>query len=292
MKIVAIIPARGGSVGVPLKNIRLLGGKPLINYTIEVAIESGVFDRVIVSTDHKDIAEISKAAGAEVPFVRPPDISEDVETELVLQHAVDFLEKTNYFPDAIALLQPTSPFRKAQTIRDAYKIFASNGILFNHESHLRGDNFVTKKIVSSLTRIKNGKQKKLVLGNLYSKRDWGHAADYVEAIYKILQQKKPDDFVIATGRDCTIKEFVNKTAKIINLGIKWRGNGLNEIATDKNGKTIISIDKKYFRPLEVDTLLGDSTKAKKELNWKPKKNIQKLIKEMVASELDLLTSND
>ena len=126
MKIVAIIPARGGSVGVPLKNIRLLGGKPLINYTIEVAIESGVFDRVIVSTDHKDIAEISKAAGAEVPFERPPDISEDVETELVLQHAVDFLEKTNYFPDAIALLQPTSPFRKAQTIRDAYKIFINN----------------------------------------------------------------------------------------------------------------------------------------------------------------------
>ena len=132
-----------------------------------------------------------------------------------------------------------------QNYRDAYNIFASNGILFNHESPFRGDNFVTKKIVSSLTKIKNGKQKKLVLGNLYSRRDWGHAADYVEAIYKILQQK-PGDFVIATGRECTIKEFVNKTAKIINLKLKWKGSGLNEFAIDQSGRTIISVDKKYL----------------------------------------------
>ncbi len=196
------------------------------------------------------------------------------------------------FQSEKTVFNPQSPYGAAkvfahqitQNYRDAYKIFASNGILFNHESHLRGDNFVTKKIVSSLTRIKNGKQKKLVLGNLYSKRDWGHAADYVEAIYKILQQKKPDDFVIATGRDCTIKEFVNKTAKIINLGIKWRGNGLNEIATDKNGKTIISIDKKYFRPLEVDYLKGNAAKAKKILKWKSKISLEDLIKEMVQNE--------
>ncbi len=191
------------------------------------------------------------------------------------------------------MFNPQSPYGSAkvfahqitQNYRDAYNIFASNGILFNHESPLRGDNFVTKKIVSSLTKIKNGKLKKLVLGNLYSRRDWGHAADYVEAIYKILQQKKPGDFVIATGRECTIKEFVNKTAKIINLRLKWKGNGLNEIAIDQNGKTIVSVDKKYFRPLEVDYLKGDASKAKKILKWKTKITLDDLIKEMIKYEL-------
>ncbi len=126
MKIVAIIPARGGSVGVPLKNIRDLNGKPLIEYTIEGAISSGVFDRVIVSTDHDKIKEASIKAGAEVPFIRPADISEDVETELVLQHAVTFLEDNNYYPDAIALLQPTSPFRSTKTMQDAVEILKNN----------------------------------------------------------------------------------------------------------------------------------------------------------------------
>ena len=142
-----------------------------------------------------------------------------------------------------------------------------------------------KKIVSSLTNIKKGKQKKLVLGNLYSRRDWGHAADYVVAIYKILQQKKPGDYVVATGKDCTIKEFVNKTAKIINLKIRWKGKGLNEIAIDENGKTIVSINKKYFRPLEVDYLKGDASKAKKHLKWKASYTLDDLIKEMVKYEL-------
>tara|TARA_B100000035_G_scaffold126083_1_gene107308 strand:+ start:4305 stop:5318 length:1014 start_codon:yes stop_codon:yes gene_type:complete len=190
------------------------------------------------------------------------------------------------------IFNPQSPYGSAkvfahqitQNYRDAYNIFASNGILFNHESPFRGDNFVTKKIVSSLTKIKNGKQKKLVLGNLYSRRDWGHAADYVEAIYKILQQKKPGDFVIATGRECTIKEFVNKTAKIINLKLKWKGSGLNEFAIDQSGRTIISVDKKYFRPLEVDYLRGDASKAKRILKWKAKISLDDLIKEMVNYE--------
>ena len=194
------------------------------------------------------------------------------------------------------VFNPQSPYGAAkvfahqitQNYRDAYKMFASNGILFNHESPLRGDNFVTKKIVSSLTNIKKGKQNKLVLGNLYSRRDWGHAADYVVAIYKILQQKKPGDYVIATGKDCKIKEFVNKTAKIINLKIKWKGKGLNEIAIDENGKTIVSIEKKYFRPLEVDYLRGDASKARKHLKWKASYNLDDLIKEMVEYELKRL----
>ncbi len=202
--------------------------------------------------------------------------------------------KTNSkFQSEKTIFNPQSPYGAAkvfahqitQNYRDAYKIFASNGILFNHESPLRGDNFVTKKIVSSLINIKKGKQKKLVLGNLYARRDWGHAADYVEAIYKILQQSKPDDYVIATGKDYTVKEFVNKTTKIIDLKIQWKGKGLKEIAVNEFGKTIVSIDKKYFRPLEVDYLRGDASKAKKYLKWKIKNSIDDLIKQMVKYEL-------
>jgi len=195
-------------------------------------------------------------------------------------------EKTTFNPQSPYGAAKVFAHQITQNYRDAYNIFASNGILFNHESPLRGDNFVTKKIVSSLTNIKKGKQKKLILGNLYARRDWGHAEDYVEAIHKILQQKKPDDYVIATGKDYTVKEFVNKTAKIINLKIKWKGKGLNEVATNKFGKTIVSVDKKYFRPLEVDYLRGDSSKARKYLKWKIKNSLDDLIKQMVKYELD------
>ena len=195
------------------------------------------------------------------------------------------------------IFNPQSPYGTAKVFahqitknyRDAYNLFASNGILFNHESPMRGENFVTKKIISSLTRISLGIQKKLILGNLYAKRDWGHAKDYAEAIYKILQQKKPDDFVISTGREYTIKEFVNMTAKLLKMKIKWKGKGLKEIAIDNNGKTIISLNKVYYRPLEVDYLKGDSSKAKKYLKWQSKIRINELIKEMIDYEFKNLT---
>jgi GDPmannose 4,6-dehydratase len=193
-------------------------------------------------------------------------------------------EKTNFNPQSPYGAAKVFAHQITQNYRDAYNIFASNGILFNHESPLRGENFVTKKIVKSLYRIKKGKQKKMILGNLYSRRDWGHAADYVIAIHKILQQNKPGDFVIATGRQHTIKEFVNKTAKIIDLKIKWKGKGLKEIGVDEDGNTIVEIDKKYFRPLEVDYLKGDASKAKKILKWKPKISLDQLIKEMIEYE--------
>ena len=203
------------------------------------------------------------------------------------------------FQSETTAFNPQSPYGTAkvfahlitQNYRDAYKIFASNGILFNHESPIRGDNFVTKKIVSALTKIKYGKQNQLFLGNLYSKRDWGHASDYVEAIYKILQQKKPGDYVIATGKEYTIKKFVEKTAKNLKLKLRWNGKGLNEYASDNNGKIIIKIDKKYFRPLEVDFLKGNASKARKILNWKPKINLNKLIIEMIKHEKELLFYN-
>ena len=191
---------------------------------------------------------------------------------------------------------PRSPYGVAKVYahwitvnyREAYGLFASNGILFNHESPLRGETFVTKKIVNTLCKIKKGKEKILVLGNLYAKRDWGHAKDYVEAMWKILQYKKPDDFVVATGKQYSVKFFVNRVCKKLNIKIKWRGKGLNECAVDKNGKKIIICSKKYYRPTEVETLLGNSNKAKKLLNWKSKTNIDHLIDDMIDFEMKVI----
>ena len=174
--------------------------------------------------------------------------------------------------------------------REAYNIFACNGILFNHESPRRGETFVTKKIISALCKIKIGKQKKLFLGNLNAKRDWGHARDYCEAMWKMLQQKKPDDYVIATGNQYSIKQFINMTAKQLQMKIFWKGKGLKEKGINENGEVIIECDKNYFRPLDVDTLLGDSKKARKKLNWKPKINLNTLIREMINSEYDLINA--
>ena len=200
-------------------------------------------------------------------------------------------EKTPFYP--------RSPYGVAKlyshwitiNYRESYNLFASNGILFNHESPLRGETFVTKKIVQGLCRIKFGKQKRLYLGNLYSKRDWGHAEDYVEAIWKMLQIKKPDDFVICTGKQFTIKSFLNITAKKLGITLKWRGKGLNEKGYNLDNKPIIEIKKKYFRPSEVDKLVGDYTKAKKILNWKPKHNLSSLIDDMINHEINLLKND-
>ena len=170
--------------------------------------------------------------------------------------------------------------------RESYGIYACNGILFNHESPIRGETFVTKKIVQGLVKIKNGNQKKLFLGNLYSKRDWGHAKDYVEAMWKMLQQKKAEDYVIATGKTMTIKEFVNKVSKKIGIKLKWKGKGIKEKAIDvENKKIIIECRKRYFRPVEVDFLKGNALKAKKILKWSPKTSVDNLIDDMIQYEL-------
>ena len=197
-------------------------------------------------------------------------------------------EKTPFYP--------RSPYGVAKVYshwitinyRESYNIFACNGILFNHESPLRGETFVTKKIVKALCRIKLQKQKKLFLGNLYSKRDWGHAEDYVEAMWKILQNNKPDDFVICTGKQYSIKEFINLVSKELKLKIRWKGKGLNEKGYDTQNNCIIECNKKYLRPAEVDTLKGDFSKARKILKWKPKHNIKSLVKDMISYELKCL----
>ena len=201
-------------------------------------------------------------------------------------------EKTDFYP--------LSPYGVAKlyghwitkNYREAYKIFACNGILFNHESPRRGETFVTKKIIRGLVRIKYGLDKKLFLGNLDAKRDWGHAKDYVEAMWKILQQKKPEDYVIATGKQYSIRVFTNIVCKKLGLDISWNGKGTKEKGLiEKGKKTIIEIDKNYFRPLDVNTLLGNAQKARKKLNWKPKYDLNSLIDEMISEEVKLINEN-
>ncbi len=186
-------------------------------------------------------------------------------------------EKTQFYPLSPYGVAKLYAHWITKNYREAYRIFACNGILFNHESPRRGETFVTKKIVSALCKIKEGKQKKLFLGNLNAKRDWGHAKDYCYAMWKILQQNKPDDYVIATGVQYSVKDFINLTAKKLKIKIYWKGTGINEKAYNENGYPIIECDKNYFRPLDVNTLLGDSKKARKKLKWKPKINLSSLM---------------
>ena len=200
-------------------------------------------------------------------------------------------EKTPFYPRSPYGVAKVYAHWITVNYREAYKIFACNGILFNHESPVRGETFVTRKIVIGLCKIKLKKQKTLYLGNLYAKRDWGHARDYVLAMWKMLQQKKPDDYVIATGNQYTVKQFINLVLNELNINFIWKGNGINEKCFDENGNCIIACSKEYFRPLEVDTLLGDSKKAKKYLKWKPNTSIKKLVKEMVNSDLKKLIND-
>jgi len=193
-------------------------------------------------------------------------------------------EKTKFYPRSPYAASKVYAHWITINYRESYNLFACNGILFNHESPVRGETFVTKKIISGLCKIKKKKLNTLYLGNLYSKRDWGHARDYVEAMWKMLQQKKPEDFVIATGKQYTVKQFINLVCKELEIKIKWKGKGLKEKAYDNKGQAIIKIDKSYFRPTEVDSLLGDASKARRILNWKPKMNINDLIKDMIAHE--------
>jgi len=197
-------------------------------------------------------------------------------------------EKTPFYPRSPYGVAKVYAHWITVNYREAFNIFACNGILFNHESPVRGETFVTKKIIMALSKIKLKKQKKLFLGNLDAKRDWGHAKDYVEAMWKMLQKKTPDDYVISTGKQYSVKDFINLALKELNIKYHWKGKGIHQKCYDEKGNCFIECDKEYFRPLEVDTLLGDSSKARKELNWKPKYNIIKLVKEMVSEELSNL----
>jgi|TARA_B110000503_G_scaffold23182_1_gene36105 GDPmannose 4,6-dehydratase len=196
-------------------------------------------------------------------------------------------EKTPFYPRSPYGIAKLYAYWITVNYREAYGIYACNGILFNHESPTRGENFVTRKITKALTRIKLGTQKCLFLGNLDAKRDWGHAKDFVEMQWLMLQQEKPDDFVIATGEQYSVREFISAVSKELNLDILWKGKGLNEKGYDKSGNCIISVDSRYFRPTEVEELLGDPSKAKEKLGWEVKISFEQLVKEMVASDLKI-----
>ena len=190
---------------------------------------------------------------------------------------------------------PRSPYAVAKlyaywitvNYREAYGLYACNGILFNHESPIRGENFVTRKITRALARIKLGLQEHLYLGNLNALRDWGHAKDYVEMQWLMLQQEQPEDFVIATGVQYSVRDFVNIAAKEMGINVRWEGEGLGEKGYDDSGRCIVSVDQRYFRPAEVETLLGDPSKAKKKLGWEPKITFSELVREMVREDLKL-----
>lgn len=188
---------------------------------------------------------------------------------------------------------PRSPYAVAKlyaywitvNYREAYGMYACNGILFNHESPVRGENFVTRKITRALARIKLGLQEHLYLGNLSALRDWGHAKDYVEMQWLMLQQERPEDFVIATGMQYSVRDFVNEAARELGITMRWEGSGIDEKGYDSQGRCLVSVDPRYFRPTEVETLLGDASKARQKLGWSPKITFQELVREMVCEDL-------
>ena len=270
--------------------------------------------RVIQKTKPDEVYNLAAQSHVQVSFEEPEYTADsDALGTLRLLEAIRILElekKTRFYQASTSELYgqaqevpqnedtqfyPRSPYAIAKlyaywitvNYREAYGMFACNGILFNHESSIRGETFVTRKITSGLSGIKLGLQDCLWLGNLDAKRDWGHARDYVRAMWLMLQQDKPEDFVIATGVQHSVREFVDLAASKLGLDLTWEGSGLDEVGYDRNGSPIIRIDPRYFRPTEVDTLLGDSTKAREKLSWSPAISFDDLITEMVDEDLRL-----
>ena len=194
-------------------------------------------------------------------------------------------ENTSFYPRSPYAVAKLYSYWICVNYREGYGMYACNGILFNHESPRRGETFVTRKITRGLSNIALGLESCLHMGNIDALRDWGHAKDYVRMQWMMLQQKKPRDYVIATGKQYTVKQFVNFVLKELDIQPYWKGSGINSKCYDSSGNCLVKCDKEYFRPLEVDTLLGDARKAKKELNWKPTINVKELVKEMVSIEL-------
>ena len=197
-------------------------------------------------------------------------------------------ENTPFYPRSPYGVAKLYAYWIVKNYREAYGMYASNGILFNHESPLRGETFVTRKITRAVAKISVGLQEKLYIGNLNAKRDWGHARDYVEGMWLMLQQDKPEDYVLATGITTTVRDFCFMAFSEVGISINWEGKGNQEKGIDAStGKVLVEVDPNYYRPTEVDLLIGDATKAKEHLNWQPKVNVSSLVKEMVASDVAL-----
>lgn len=202
-------------------------------------------------------------------------------------------EETPFHPRSPYACSKVYAFWIMKNYRESYDMFTCNGILFNHESPRRGRNFVTRKITRTLCEIKLGMRDKLSLGNLNAKRDWGYAPDYVEAMWLMMQQDKPDDYVIATGETHSVREFVEICARHLGFEIEWKGEGMDEIGVDKHtGKIIVNVNKRFFRPAEVDMLLGDPSKAKRQLGWKPRVKFAELANKMIDSDMQMLKESD
>jgi len=194
-------------------------------------------------------------------------------------------EKTPFYPRSPYAVAKLYGYWITVNYREAYGLYACNGILFNHESPLRGENFVTRKITRALARIKLGLQDRLYLGNLDAKRDWGHARDYVEMQWLMLQQEEPEDYVIATGVQYSVRDFVSAAAAELGIQVRWEGEGVDEKGYDQQGRCLVSVDPRYFRPTEVETLLGDASKAREKLGWSPKISFEELVREMIREDL-------
>jgi GDPmannose 4,6-dehydratase len=276
--------------------------------------------RIIQETQPDEIYNLAAQSHVKVSFETPEyTANSDALGTLRLLEAIRILgmgEKTKFYQASTSELYgkvqeipqtetttfyPRSPYGAAKlyaywitvNYREAYGMFACNGTLFNHESPRRGETFVTRKITMGAARIKSGLQEKLYLGNLDAKRDWGHAKDYVEAMWLMLQQDEPEDFVISTGETHSVREFVELTFKEFGTDIKWEGEGTDEIGIDSNtGKVLIEVDPAYYRPTEVDILVGDSTKAREKLGWKPKVKFEELIKQMAKAEEENVSKKD
>ena len=275
--------------------------------------DSSSLIRIIQETQPDEIYNLAAQSHVAVSFEEPEyTANSDALGALRILEAIRILgleKKTKYYQASTSELfgkvqeipqkettpfYPRSPYAVAKlyaywftvNYREAYGIFACNGILFNHESPIRGETFVTRKITRALARIKLGLQGCLYLGNLNAKRDWGHAKDYVEMQWLMLQQDNPEDFAISTGDQYSVRDFVNAAAEELEMSIIWSGNGLDEIGT-WNGKEIVKVDERYFRPSEVETLLGDSSKAKVKLGWTPKITFKELVSEMAAADLEI-----
>jgi GDPmannose 4,6-dehydratase len=277
--------------------------------------DSSSLTRVVQQTQPDEIYNLAAQSHVQVSFEEPEYTADsDALGALRLLEAIRILnleEKTRFYQastsELYGLVQetpqtettpfyPRSPYGVAKlyaywitvNYREAYGLYACNGILFNHESPIRGETFVTRKITRALTRIKLGLEQSLHLGNLDAKRDWGHARDYVEMMWLMLQQEQPEDFVIATGQQFSVREFVTEACQVLDIPITWRGNGTEEIGVNpETGDTIVVIDPRYFRPTEVDSLLGDASKAFNKLGWQPKTTFKQLVEEMVERDLEI-----